>query len=322
MMMKNGIAAGLAAFAAALLTFSAGACAADEFDNLTHRVDDEKAPVVLMTRDVSSEGLVKIYEALGRAPRGKVGIKITFESPGGPYLPPELLRGLAEKTNGTFIDSNALSARRGNAEEHRALAAEHGFTAVAPVDILDAEGEIDMPVTNGKRLKFHRTGSHFDDYDSVISVVRFKPHHIQKYGGTLKNMTICLASPSGKCNIHSAGETAEYYSPAPLDIQLESFADAVKAALDYKKDAWVFINVLCATEPDDDCEGTRPFGDLCILASLDPVAIDQAAIDITFGMAGTEELRRAWEDYHETALPEYAEAAGAGSNEYRLVPID
>lgn len=322
MMRKNGIAAGLAAFAAALVTFSAGTCAADEFDNLTHRVDDEKAPAVLMTRDVSSEGLVKIYEALGRAPRGKVGIKITFESPGGPYLPPELLRGLAEKTNGTFIDSNALSARRGNAEEHRALAAEHGFTAVAPVDILDAEGEIDMPVTNGKRLKFHRTGSHFDDYDSVISVVRFKPHHIQKYGGTLKNMTICLASPSGKCNIHSAGETAEYYSPAPLDIQLESFADAVKAALDYKKDAWVFINVLCATEPDDDCEGTKPFGDLCILASLDPVAVDQAAIDITFGMAGTEELRRAWEDYHETSLTEYAEAAGAGSNEYRLVPID
>lgn len=313
---------GLSLIAAAAIAFSAGECAAADFGDLAHRTADANAPVVLATRDVSAEGLVKIYEALGRAPHGKVGIKLTFETPGGPYLPPEMLRGLAERVDGTFIESNAMTARRSDAESHMALAAEHGFTAVAPVDILDADGELDMPVMNGKRLTFHRTGSHFADYDSVISVVRFKPHHIEHYGGTLKNLTICLASPAGKCNIHSAGATAERYSPAPMEEQLEAFADAVKAALDYKKDAWVFINVLSSTEPDDGCEGTKNTGDICILASLDPVAVDQAAVDMTFGAAATEELRREWEDYHHTDLLRYAEEAGAGRREYRLVSID
>lgn len=308
--------------AAASIALSASVCGAADFENLTHRTDDEKAPVVLMTRDISSDGLLKIYEALGRAPQGKVGIKITFETPGGPYLEPEMLRGLAERTGGTFIDSNAMTYRRSDAASHMALAAEHGFAAVAPVDILDAEGELDMPVANGKRLKFHRTGSHFADYDSVISVVRFKSHHIEHYGGTLKNLTICLASVGGKCNIHSAGATTERYAPVADELQLEAFADATKAALDYKKDAWVFINVLNAVEPDDGCEGTKQLGDIGILASLDPVAVDQAAVDITFGAAESASLRREWEDYHHTNLLEYAEAAGAGSRAYRLVLID
>lgn len=306
---------GGAAFAAA----SGGA----PLDKLAHRVAEGSAPAVYFTKDVSAAGLLKIYEALGRAPQGKVGIKLTFESPGGPYLSPALLKALRDRVNGTFIDSNGLTPPRNSTEGHLRVAADHGFTAVGPVDILDAEGELDMPVTNGKHLKYHRTGSHFADYDSVISVVRFKSHHIENYGGTLKNLTICLASISGKCNLHSAGRTSESYSPAASDEDfLEALADGVKAALDYKKDRWVFINVLSAIEPDDSCANTTPLGDIGILASLDPVAADQAAVDITFGAAPSSAVREEWERTHNTRLLGYAEAAGAGRRNYRLLSID
>lgn len=317
----------MGALAALSLAFGGAAHAAEaaggaDFEKLAHRVTGAGAPAVYFTKDVSAAGLVKVYEVLGHSSRGKVGIKLTFETPDGPYLSPALLKGLRDKVNGTFIDSNGLTPPRDTTAGHLKLAAEHGFTAVGHVDILDAEGELDMPVTGGRYLKYHRTGSHFAGYDSVVSVVRFKPHHIRDYGGTLKNLTICLASISGKCNIHSAGRTDSGYSPAEMDEFLESMADAAKAALDYKKGRWAFINVLAAIEPDDSCAGTKPFGDIGILASLDPVAADQAAVDITFGAAPSAAVREEWERTHNTRVLGYAEAAGVGKRNYRLVSAD
>ena len=316
----------LSSLLAALLLIGASAAyavsGAAPLDSLTHRVDDKSAPAVYFTKDVSAKGILKVYEALGRKAQGNVGIKLTFESPNGPFLMPEMLAPLVKQTGGTFIDSNGLTPPRDQTEGHLKVAAAHGFTAVGPVDVLDAEGTLDLPVNGGKHLKIHRTGSHFANYDSIISVVRFKPHHLRAYGGTLKNLSICLASPSGKCIIHSAGKTDSAYTEPDIEAFIESMADAVKAALDAKKDRWAFVNVISAIDPDDDCSNAVPQGDVGIIASVDPVALDQAAVDITFGSAASKEQREKWEYDHHTRVLEYAENIGAGKRNYRLISVD
>lgn len=292
-------------------------------DKLAHNVKNDDAPVVLFTKDLSPDGLLRIYEALGRKPQGKVAIKLTFEAPGDPHLDPKMLKKLRDKVNGTFVDCNGFTPPRNSTAGHLEVAKQHGFTAVGPVDILDSEGTLDMPVKNGKHLKYHRTGSHFANYGSVISIVHFKPHHIQVYGGTMKNLTICLGSISGKGIIHSAGANENGYSEASeRDDFLESMADAVKAALDYRKDRWVFINVLNNFEPDDGCEDAPHLKDIGIIASLDPVALDQAAIDFTYGAAPSAATRRHWEEIHDAKVLGFAESAGCGKRNYRLVSID
>lgn len=289
--------------------------------NLKYRTEDKNAPVVFYTKDTSPQGLVRIYEALGRKMDGKVAIKMSFETPNGPYLSPQLIKPLRDKTNATMVDSNGFTAPRNTTKGHMQLIENHGFTKIGPVDVLDADGEIDMPV-NGKYLKFHRTGNHFNNYDSVISLVKFKAHHIRDYGGTIKNLTICLGSISGKANIHSAGKEMNGYSPAGMEMFLESMADATKAALDYKKDKWVFINVMTDLIPDDEHKDAPKIPDIGIIASLDPVAVDQAGVDFTFREASSEAKREQWEREHNTRVLQYAEERGAGKRHYRLVPID
>lgn len=293
-----------------------------DFTNLAHCVKRDTAPKVFFTKEINGTGLVKLHEALGRAPQGNVGIKLTFESPGSSHLDPQMLRPLVEKLRGTFIDSNGFSAPRNTTAGHHKVAADHGFSAVGAVDILDADGELDMPVVGGKHLKYHRTGSHFAKYDSVISIVHFKPHHLRDYGGTIKNMTICLASTSGKAILHSAGQNESSFSEPNMDAFLESMADGAKAAMDYKKDRWVFINVLNHIVPDDSCSDTKPLDDIGIVASLDPVAVDQAAIDFTYGAAPTPDIRAEWERTHQTRVLQYAEELGVGSREYQCISID
>jgi len=297
------------------------AAAQTESSLLAYQVQDESAPVVHIIRKVDAQSILRAYESAGKKLSGKVGIKLTFETPGGPYLEPQLLSKVQKELNGTFLDSNGFSPPRNTTEGHLKVAEDHGFTAVGPVDILDAEGEMDLPVTNGKYLKYHRTGSHFANYDSLLSIVRFKAHHIRDYGGTLKNLTICLASTSGKAIIHSAGREEVSYSPADMEEFLESMADAAKAAVDAKEGRWVFINVLCGLQPDDDCTQAEPLPDIGILASLDPVAVDQAAVDFTFGAAPSEDVRKKWEEKHNVRLLQYAEERGLGKRHYRLEEI-
>lgn len=288
---------------------------------LAYQVQDQSAPEVFLAHKVDAAAIVRTYEAVGRKLTGKVGIKLTFETPGGPYLNPQLLKPLRDRLDGTFMDSNGFSAPRNTTEGHLQTARDHGFAAVGPIDILDADGELDLPVTGGKYLKYHRTGSHFSQYDSVLSIVKFKAHHIRDYGGTLKNLSICLASISGKAIIHSAGRNESSYHPAGMEEFLESMADAAKAALDYRQNRWVFLNVLCDLNPDDDCADAKPLPDIGVLASLDPVALDQAAVDLTFGAAPSETVRAQWEEKHNTRLLGYAEERGIGQRHYRLTEI-
>ncbi len=279
-------------------------------------------PKVYFIKEVTAAALLKAYEATGRALPGRVGVKVSFESPNGPYLSPALLRELCGKLKGTFVDCNGFTPPRDTAGGNREVARAHGFLDVSPVDILDEEGDIDLPVTGGKAIKFHRTGSHFVAYDSLLSAVRFKAHHLPKYGGTLKNLSICLASISGKANIHSAGRDLQsYQGSTDLDMVFRAMADAVKAALDAKKDRWAFLNVVDAFTPDDSCADAPPQTAFGVLSSLDPVAVDQAAVDLTFGQARDQAARQRWEDTHGVRLLQYAEEIGVGRRDYELVAL-
>ena len=289
---------------------------------LTHRVTDAKTPEVFFVPEVNGQALIRIYESLRQSLNGKVGIKMTFETPGGPHLDPQLVKALAQHTKATLIDNNCFSPRD-TTEKHLQVAKENGFDeSIAPIDILDSEGFVDLPVSKGYHLKFTRTGSHFLNYDTLISIVRFKAHFLDFYGGTLKNLSICMGTGTeGKCFIHSAGEVMEHFSSRDDKTTCESMSDAVKGAMEAKKGRWAFINVIDSFEPSDGCDDARNLGNVGILASLDPVAVDQAAIDITFGAAPNDTVRQAWEERHSTMLIAISEANGIGHTHYRLTQI-
>ncbi len=284
--------------------------------------DDAKAPVVYYTKDISAQGLLNVYRALGQEKKGKVCVKVSFGAEGEQYLDPSLMAELMRETKGTFADTNGFTAPRNTAKGNYAMAERHGFTKYGPVDILDAEGEIDLPVKGGHHLAFTRTGSHIDRYDTFVAVHRFKTHYIAQLGGNIKNISLCLGSVSGKALIHSAGKNDRTYQWTPDDVTARCFADAAKAAMDYKKDRWAFINVLDAFKAQDKCEGAQDRGNIGILASLDPVALDQACVDFEFGAAKDEATRAAWEKYHSVNVLDFAEAIGVGKRHYRMVSVD
>ncbi|MDE5826183.1 MAG: DUF362 domain-containing protein, partial [Duncaniella sp.] len=159
--------------------------------------------VVYMTREISPEAIVKLYKALGREANGKVAIKISTGEPGGHnFLQPALISDFVKLTNGTIVECNtAYSGKRFSTEEHRRAAEEHGFTAIAPVDIMDAEGEVKLPLKNGKHLKYDIVGSHYPDYDFTVVLSHFKGHAMGGFGGAVKNMSIGIASSNGKSYI-------------------------------------------------------------------------------------------------------------------------
>ena len=175
----------------------------DLTSRLTHRVNDASAPEVFFVPQVNSEALIRVYSALKPALKGRVGIKMTFETPGGPHLDPQLVKALADHTKATLIDNNCYPPRD-TTTKHLEVARGNGFDeTIAPIDILDADGYMDLPVSKGYHLKFARTGSHFANYDTLISMVRFKAHFLDFYGGTLKNLSICMGTGvEGKCLRH------------------------------------------------------------------------------------------------------------------------
>ena len=223
---------------------------------LAHQTEDKNAPVVYFTRDVSAAGLMKVYNALNQKKQGKVGIKVSFGGPDEDVLKPQLLTNLIKETNGTMLDSCGLSGNRWTPQLNLSHAKKHGFDKVGPMQMLDENGDIDMPVKNGYLLKYARTGSHFDEYDTLISVFKFRMHFLPALDGAIKNVTLCLGSRSGKCLIHSGGTDPNHYHNTEPNVLEKSFADALRAALDYKNN-WAFINVIDSYEPEDSCKGTK-----------------------------------------------------------------
>ncbi|WP_288816358.1 DUF362 domain-containing protein [uncultured Alistipes sp.] len=288
-------------------------------------------PEVYMTRDISPAGLDAVYEALGREAKGKVAVKISTGEPGGNnFLKPALIGDFVRKIGGTIVECNtAYGGGRAATADHLKAAEEHGFTAIAPVDIMDAEGEIALPVVGGKHLKEDFVGSHFPAYDFTVILSHFKGHAMGGFGGALKNMSIGIASSAGKAWIHTAGKTrTDLWNNLPeQDAFLESMAEAAKAVADHCGERILYINVMNNLSVDCDCDAhpaAPQMGDIGIFASLDPVALDQACVDQVYASEdpGKVHLIERMESRHGIHTVEHAAAIGLGSREYTLVDLD
>ena len=285
-----------------------------------------------MLTDITPENLVKIYDALGREAKGKVAVKISTGEPGGHnFLSPDLIKPLVEKVNGTIVECNtAYNGRRSSTAEHMKAAEEHGFTAIAPVDILDAEGEVRLPVNGGKHLDYDIVGSHFPQYDFTIILSHFKGHAMGGFGGAVKNMSIGIASANGKSWIHSAAKTANpdslWQNLAEQDMFLESMAEAAKAVADHCGDNIVYISVANNLSVDCDCDSSPEdpkMGDIGILASLDPVALDRACTDLVRSSSdhGKIHLIERIDSRHGMHTLDHGKAIGLGSQKYQLIRL-
>ena len=289
----------------------------------------DSIPKVYLFKEISSENLVKIYQALGREAHGKVAVELSTGEPGGHnFLQPALIKELVQLVNGTIVECNtAYGGGRSDTESHRRAAADHGFTAIAPVDIMDAEGEVELPVTGGKHLTRDIVGKNFLNYDFTIVLSHFKGHAMGGFGGAIKNMSIGIASSNGKRLIHSAGaSTTSWGNPAQDDF-LESMAEAAKAVADHCGENILYISVANNLSVDCDCDSSPAdpqMGDIGILASLDPVALDKACTDLVRSSAdhGKIHLIERIDSRHGMHTLDHAEDLGMGSQQYELVALD
>lgn len=284
--------------------------------------------VVYMTKDISSNGLMKIYNSLGRKASGRVAVKISSGEPGGHYfLSPKLIEPLVKAVNGTIVECNtAYGGGRADTKSHLRTMEQHGFKAIASVDIMDAEGGMNLPVSGGKHLKEDVVGSHIANYDFVVNLAHFKGHAMGGFGGVIKNMSIGIASSMGKSLIHSAGkETTGFGINTPQDDFLESMAEAAKGVADYMRDRILYIDVMNNLSVDCDCDShpAKPtMAGIGILGSLDPVALDQACVDLVYAAPDGKDLIERIESRHGIHTLEHAEAIGLGSSKYELTTID
>nr|WP_270543153.1 DUF362 domain-containing protein [Butyricimonas paravirosa] len=288
-------------------------------------------PKVYMFKEISPENLVKIYEALGREATGKVAVKLSTGEPGGHnFLQPVLIKDLVQKVKGTIVECNtAYGGGRADTENHLKAAKDHGFTAIAPVDIMDAEGEVALPVKGGKHLKEDFVGSHYLNYDFTVVLSHFKGHAMGGFGGAIKNISIGIASSAGKAWIHSAGKTKgnPWGNLPPQDDFLESMAEAAKAIIDHCGDKILYINVANNLSVDCDCDSSPEdpkMGDIGILASLDPIALDKACTDLVRASEdhGKIHLIERIDSRNGMHTLEYGEKIGLGSQKYELVKLD
>lgn len=293
----------------------------------------EKA-TVYFTKEITPQSLVRIYQALGKELKGRVGVKISTGEPGGHnYLHPELIGALVRQLNGTIIECcTAYGGRRQDPKLHWQTIRDHGFYDMAPCDIMDEFDEMDLPVESGFHLTRDIVGAHFADYDSVLVLSHFKGHAMGGFGGALKNISIGIASTRGKANIHTAGvttEATELFNNLPQqDVFLESMADACKAVIRYKgAENMVYINVANRLSVDCDCDSdpAEPeMADLGIFASADPVALDQACYDAVKQSSdpGKAALIERMDSLHGIHTVEAAAQHGLGSRAYTVVSLD
>lgn len=284
-------------------------------------------PVVYMTRAVTPEGLMAVYQALQWEPQGRVAVKLsTGEPPASNYLRPELIAGLVQSLDGTIVECNtAYGGSRAETAMHYQVAEDHGFTAIADFQILDEEGSMTLPMQGGTRLSENYVGAAFDDYDSYLVLSHFKGHSMAGYGGAIKNISIGLGSSEGKAWIHSAGSSLTNPWGGDQDAFLESMAEAGKSVSDYLGDQIVYINVMNRLSVDCDCDGNPAepdMHDIGILASTDPVALDQACIDLVYGAEDGQSLVNRIESRNGLHTLEHAQQIGLGSRSYELVSID
>ena len=293
---------------------------------------------VYLTREISAESLVKIYNALGRKAEGRVAVKIsTGEAGNNNYLKPELIKNLVEEVNGTIVECNtAYGGQRTTFENHWQTIKEHGFSPMFKVDLMDEEGEFEIPVVDNSNIKCDIVGTHLKNYDFMINLAHFKGHPMGGMGGVIKNASIGVASANGKAYIHTAGYQRKveglWQHTQNQDGFLESMAAAAQAVHNFfgNGEKILYISVMNNMSVDCDCvahPAKVKLKDYGILASLDPVALDKACVDIIFNMTPSEgndnePLKQRISSRHGIHTIEHAAKIGLGSMNYEIVNID
>lgn len=293
----------------------------------------EKAKVYF-TKEITPESVVKMYEKLGKELPGKVAVKVHSGEAGNQnYLHPEFMRPMVERVNGTIVECNtAYVGQRNSTEKHKKLMEDHGWSKYFDVDLMDEEGpDLEIEIPNGKVIKQNYLGKNIADYDSMLVLSHFKGHPMGGYGGALKQLSIGCASSAGKSWIHSAGrekDQTKLWSNLPeQDLFLESMADAAYSVVEYFKGNMAFINIMCNMSVDCDCCSNAEdpcMKDIGILASLDPIAIDQACIDLVkkSNDPGKEHFLERVNSRHGTHTIDSAVELGFGTKEYELINVD
>lgn len=292
---------------------------------------------VYFTTEITPESLLGIFKALGVTPEGKVAVKIsTGESAQSNHLRPELIGTLVKDVNGTIVECNtAYGGNRSNTASHRRAIEQRGYGEIATVDIMDEEGAMSLPMQDTKWFSENLVGGHLANYDFMINLAHFKGHAMGGFGGVLKNQSIGIATPDGKTRIHTAGAYSEpryvFQQPHGQDAFLESMAGAAQSVHNYfkGKKGIVYINVMNNLSVDCDCDGhpsAPQMKDIGILASLDPVALDKACLDLVFNHESTagdnsRPLMQRIDSRHGTHTVDYAEQIGLGTTKYELIDI-
>ena len=286
---------------------------------------DGNTPVVSMSTGISSKGMMAIYEALDASPACNVAVKRSTGEPGSNHLRTGLIGELVQSLEAAIVECNtAYGGFRANTAMHYQVAEDHGYTAIADVDIMDEEGSITLPVAGGDNLTENYVGSHFENYDYYVVLSHFKGHAMAGFGGAIKNISIGLASADGKAHIHSGGTGGSMWS-SEQDAFLESMAEAGKSVVDALDGNILYINVMNRLSVDCDCDGSPAepdMHDIGILASFDPVALDQACVDLVCDAPDGSSLVERMESRNGLHTLEQAEKIGLGSREYQLVSID
>lgn len=292
---------------------------------------------VYFTRDISSSGLTKIYGHLmqGRTLPGRVAVKLHSGEPGGHNYPaPALIKDLVQSVNGTIVECNtAYAGKRFNTADHMAAIRDHGFTDIAPVDIMDEDGSVCLPFARGKHIKENFVGAHFANYDSFLILSHFKGHSMAGFGGAIKNVAIGIASAEGKMWIHTGGETRTLGKfircyRVKKELFLESMAEAAGSVAEkLGTDRIVYVSLMNNLSIDCDCNKnpTPPeLGDIGVLASFDPVALDRACVDLIYAADSEKSasLRERIESRNGVHVLDHAESLGIGRQQYTLLGID
>ena len=288
---------------------------------------------VYFTKEITPESLVRVYEALGVNLKGKVAVKLHSGEKGNQnYLRPEFVKNIIDKVNGTVVECNtAYGGARNETSKHKELMQEHGWSKYFDVDIMDAEGpDLEIEIPNGIQIKKNILGKNIKNYDSMLVLSHFKGHPMGGYGGALKQLSIGCSSSAGKAYIHSAGKIADqnilWDNIPEQDKFLESMADAASSVHDLFKGNIAYINVMCNMSVDCDCCAVAEdpcLSDIGVLASLDPIAIDQACIDLVYNSndKGKDHFIERIKSRHGVHTIEVASKLGFGTREYELVEI-
>lgn len=289
---------------------------------------------VYFTKEITPESVIKMYEKIGKELLGKVAVKLHSGEQGNQnYIRPEFVKAIVERVNGTVVECNAAyEGARNSTEKHKKLIEDHGWTKYFDVDIMDADGDdmvLDIP--NGKVLKQNFVGKNMKNYDSMLVLSHFKGHPMGGYGGALKQLSIGCASSEGKSWIHSAGKTKDqtivWENLPEQNLFLESMSDAASSVVNYFKDNILFINVMCNLSVDCDCCAVAEdpcMKDIGILASTDPIAIDQACIDLIYNSKdpGRDHFVERVERQNGRHTIDAAAELGFGTKEYELINVD